>query len=98
MMVPDRSADPIVRVRWPLVLPVVYVSVIVVPNAGVEMAWIRAPPSDHDAKLLVCPFTVWVAGASSVLIMPTTPVNVYGVVCGCPSIRTSRPDGLLANV
>jgi len=49
---------------------------------GVEMSWIRVPPSDQDTKLYVVPPTTWGEGAPIVRVKLTTPRTLCGEVNG----------------
>src|SRR5262245_9763195 len=67
-------------------------------EAGVEIVWVAAPPSDQAWKTQVVPFRTWGDGASRVRTIPATPVKMKGAVTGVPSSPRVRPAWLASRV
>src|SRR5688500_18899573 len=58
------------------------------------MVCVAAPPSDQETNSYVVPFSVWVAGAPSVLRIPVTPATDRLDVNGVPSSVSVSPGTL----
>src|SRR5687768_10886962 len=72
------------------------VAVYVVFDAGVEISWLAAPPSDHDTNVYWVDPMVCGLATAIVRRMPTTPTTSWPVACGWPSSVTCSPAGDVA--